>query len=81
MYGQQLTRLEEELLGALGELEEVCHLAGPAAQLDDVPTLHGGRGDLSGGYQRTARGPAAHRSTSTSVDRSDTEWQRQAHVS
>jgi hypothetical protein len=81
VYGQQLTRLEEELLGTLSELEEVCHSAGSTTELDDVATLHGGCGDLDGGYQRTARSPAAHRSTSTSVDRSDAEWQRQAHVS
>ncbi|MCC5480346.1 hypothetical protein [Streptomyces barringtoniae] len=55
------------------ELEEVCHPAGSATELDDVATLHGGRGDLDGGYQRTAGCPAAHRSTSTGVDRSGAE--------
>ncbi|OXY99954.1 hypothetical protein BEK98_01790 [Streptomyces diastatochromogenes] len=73
MYGQQLSRLEEELLGALGELEEVSHSVGPATELDDVAALHGGRADLDVGYQRAAGRPAAHRSTSPGVDWSDAE--------
>jgi hypothetical protein len=43
VYGQQLARLEEDLLRALGKLEEILHPAGPATELDDVAALHGGR--------------------------------------
>jgi hypothetical protein len=81
VYGQQLARLEVELLGALGELEEVTHPAGCPAELDDVAALHGGRGDLNVGCQRAARSPAAHRPASTGVEWWDAEWHGQAHVS
>ncbi|OQD55394.1 hypothetical protein BM536_012405 [Streptomyces phaeoluteigriseus] len=64
MYGQQLARVEEDLLRALGKLEEVLHSAGPASELDDVAALHGGRGHLDVGCQRAAWCPLPHRCTS-----------------
>jgi hypothetical protein len=73
MHGQQLSRLEEELLAALGELEEVAHPACLAAELDDVAALHGGRGDLDVGCERASGCPAAHRSPSTGVEWWDAE--------
>lgn len=81
MYGQQLTRLEEQLLGASGKLEEVLHPAGPATELDDVAALHRGRGHLDVGDQCAPGGPVDHRLTSARVDRSDMEWQGQSHTS
>jgi len=43
VYGQQLARVEEDLLRTQGKLEEILHPAGPAPELDDVAALHGGR--------------------------------------
>ncbi|WP_329618454.1 hypothetical protein OG244_21310 [Streptomyces brevispora] len=68
MYGQQLARLEDQLLGPLGELKEVTHPASLAAELDDVAALHSGRGHLDVRSQRTDGGSVLHRVTSTGAD-------------
>ncbi|AOW87033.1 hypothetical protein BC342_11200 [Streptomyces olivaceus] len=81
MYGQQFARLEDQLLSSLGELEEVAHPECMAAELDDVPALHGGRGDLDVGDQRAAGGVRPHRVTSKDADESTPEWHGQSHAS
>jgi hypothetical protein len=81
MYGQQLARLKDQLLRSLGELEEVSHPEGVTAELDDVTALHGGRGDLDVGDQRTAGGMRHHRFTSKDSDESTPEWHGQSHAS
>lgn len=81
VYGQQLSRLEQELLRALGQLDEVAHPAGSTADLDDVAPQNGGRRDLDVGCQRTPEGPVAHRFTAGRVEWSGAGWQGQAHVS
>ncbi|KOG17064.1 hypothetical protein ADK35_24700 [Streptomyces viridochromogenes] len=68
MHGQQLSRLEEKSLAALGKLEEVAHPARLATELDDVAALHSGRGDLDVGCQRAARCPAVHLSPSMGAE-------------
>lgn len=81
MYGQQFARLEDQLLRSLGELEEVSHPEGMAAELDDVAALHGGRGDLDVGDQRAAGGIRRHRVTPKDTDGSTLEWHGQSHAS
>ncbi len=81
MYGQQLAGLEDQLLRSLGELEEVAHPEGSAAEMDDVTALDSGRGDLDVGDQRTARGIRPHRVTPTDADGSTPEWHGQSHAS
>ncbi|ALU94993.1 hypothetical protein WQO_17665 [Streptomyces globisporus C-1027] len=81
MYGQQFARLEDQLLGPLGELEEVAHSAGLTAELDDVAPLHGGRSDFDGVNQCTAGGLGPHAVTFTGTDGSGVEWHGQMHSS
>lgn len=81
VYGQQLARLEEQLLGALVKLEEVLHPVGSAAELDDVAALHRGRGHLDVGGQCAPGERVHHCLTSAHVDWSDVEWQGQSHTS
>lgn len=81
MYGQQFPRLEDQLFGPLGELEEVSYSAGLTAELNDVAALHSGRGDLDGGNQHTDGGSVPHAVTSTGTDGSGVEWHGQSHTS
>lgn len=81
MYGQQFARLEDQLLGSVGELEEISHSAGLTAELDDVAALHGGRSDLDGGNQRAAGGWCPHAITFTGADGPGVEWHGQMHTS
>ncbi|OLZ62911.1 hypothetical protein AV521_40630 [Streptomyces sp. IMTB 2501] len=81
MYGQQFARLEEELFGAVGQLEEVVHAACPAADLDDVAAPNRGRGDLDVGCQCADGGRDSHRFTSDGADWASVEWHGQSHAS
>lgn len=81
MYGQQFARLEDQLLGPLGELKEVAHSAGLTAELDDVAALHGGRSDLDGGDQRAAGSWGPHAIATTGTNGSGVEWHGQTHTS
>lgn len=81
MYGQQFARLENKLLGPMGELDEIAYPAGLTAELDDVAALHGGRSDLDGGSQCTTRGVELHAITFTGTDEPGTEWHGQMHTS
>ncbi|MFI9627531.1 hypothetical protein [Streptomyces sp. NPDC052042] len=73
MCGQQLARLELQLLGIARQLAEVTHPACPAADLDDVAAPHGGRGDLDGGWQRSPGRLSPHRCTSPGADSANVE--------
>jgi hypothetical protein len=82
VHGQQLARLEDQLFRSLGELEEVSHSAGTAAELDDVTALHGGRSDLDVEDQRgTAEGSVDHRVSPSGAERPGAEWHEQSHAS
>lgn len=81
VYGQRLSRFEQESLRAPGQLEKVAHPAGAAADLNDVAPQNSGRRDLDVGYQRTPEGPVTHRFTAGRVELSGAVWQGQAHVS
>ncbi|PVE13907.1 hypothetical protein Y717_03870 [Streptomyces scopuliridis RB72] len=81
MYGQQFARLEDQLLGPLGKLEEVAHSAGLTAEFDDVAALHGGSSDLDGRDQCTAGGWDPHAITVPGTDGSGVEWHGQMHTS
>jgi hypothetical protein len=81
VHGQQFTRLETKPLGPTGQLEEIGHAARLATDLENVATLHAGRGDLDVGSQRAAGCPCPHGDTSVAVPRSTAAWQEQAQAS
>lgn len=81
MYGQQLPRLEEQVLRPVVELKKASHPACTATELDDVAALHGGRGDFDVGNQRTAGNLRPHNFTSTGAGRLGVEWHGQSHAS
>ncbi|MEU8938782.1 hypothetical protein AB0C97_12175 [Streptomyces goshikiensis] len=60
MHRERFARLEEEALRTSGKLDEVDYAARPAADLDDVTTLHVGRCDLNVGGERAAGRPSLH---------------------
>lgn len=70
MHGQQLARLEDQLLRAVRELEQVAHAAGAAAELDDVAALHGTGSDFDARYRCATGDRGPHRVTTTGAGRS-----------
>jgi hypothetical protein len=81
VHGQQFTRLETKPLCPTGQLEEVGHTARLAADLENVATLHAGRGDLYVGGQCAAGCPPPHGVTSVGAPRLTAVWHEQSQAS
>lgn len=68
VHGQQLSRLETKPLCRTCKLEEVGHATRLTSDLDQIASLHAGRGDFDGGGKRTTRRPSAHWGTSPEAE-------------
>lgn len=81
VHGQQLARLEDQLLRPVRELEQVAHAAGAADELDDVAAPHRAGSDFDARHRCAADDRGPHRVTPTGAGRSTARWHRQSHAS